>query len=232
MDQELTANAGKWHHGIPAVGLSRLNEISNELGRHADETQKFLARKQVEVGRLLLEAREKFKGDNEFGKWRAEHTPIGSRQTANRLMNLAKQVGDGRITDKLLDSLPTATLFELLPASEESKAAIEKKLDDGEKVTAKVVRETRRATETSDTPEDPSPRPETATSDPTRHIPPNPAAAPDDERGKGFRKFAFKGDYSRRTMDDDMYDLAGQIVEFEPELARALIVALKERLGE
>ncbi|MBL4587909.1 hypothetical protein JKY79_01040 [Candidatus Babeliales bacterium] len=111
-----------------------------DIHRHHNETVKFMARKQIEVGRLLLHARAEFKGDKEFGQWRQECTPIGSRQTATKLMALARGHETGRITDKILDNLPTSTIFELLAAPESVIAAVEEKIDKGETPSQKEVR--------------------------------------------------------------------------------------------
>lgn len=133
----------KWTKGIDAASLSELAEAADKITKLHHETVNFVARKQIEVGQILLAAREKFPGDKEFGQWRETCTPIGSRQTAHKLMQLATQAGAGRITEKLLDGLPTSTLFELLSAPDSVVNAIEEKVEAGEKPSQKEVREIR-----------------------------------------------------------------------------------------
>lgn len=123
-----------------ALSEENLAEYATKLHEHQNETVKFMARKQIEVGRLLLKAREEFKGDLEFGHWRQEHTPIGSRQTATKLMALARTHATGRLTDKILDKLPTSTIFELLSAPDSVMKIVEEKLDAGEVPSQKEVR--------------------------------------------------------------------------------------------
>lgn len=135
----------KWTKGIGAAELAELAEAADKINKLHHETVNFVARKQIEVGQILLQAREKFPGDKEFGQWRETCTPIGSRQTAHKLMQLATQTGEGRITDKLLDGLPTSTLFELLSAPDTVVATVQEKVEAGEKPSQKDVREIRGA---------------------------------------------------------------------------------------
>jgi|TARA_Y100000034_G_C6908939_1_gene422725 flagellar biosynthesis GTPase FlhF len=128
-----------------ALSAENLSEYAQEIKQHYVETVAFMAEKQIKVGHLLLKARKEFKGDKEFGQWRADNTPIGSRQTAHKLMQLAEQHSNGRITAKQVEALPTSTLFELLSAPDSVLATVEDKIDDGEKVTAKVIREEKKA---------------------------------------------------------------------------------------
>lgn len=140
---ELTSNKGKWTKGIPAAVLQELATDADEINALHRETVNFVARKQIEVGKILLRARARFPGDKEFGQWRENCTSIGSRQTAHKLMQLAEQAGEGRITEKLLDGLPTSTLFELLSAPDSVVSAVEEKVEAGEKPSQKEVREIR-----------------------------------------------------------------------------------------
>ena len=123
-----------------AASEDNLAEYAVKLHEHQNETVKFMARKQIEVGRILLKARDEFKGDLEFGHWRQEHTPIGSRQTATKLMALARGHATGRLTDKILDTLPTSTIFELLSAPDSVMKIVEEKIDNGETPSQKEVR--------------------------------------------------------------------------------------------
>ncbi len=135
----------KWTKGIDAAGLTELTQAADKITELHRETVNFVARKQIEVGHILLLARAKFSGDKEFGQWRETCTPIGSRQTAHKLMQLATQAGEGRITEKLLDGLPTSTLFELLSAPDSVVNTVQEKVEAGEKPSQKDVREIRGA---------------------------------------------------------------------------------------
>ncbi len=133
MSNEISIYKDTLSEGVLVEHAAKIHECHNE-------TVKFMARKQIEVGRILLKARAEFLGDKEFGQWRESQTPIGSRQTATKLMALAREHEKGRITDKILDALPTSTIFELLSAPATVIEAIEEKIDKGEKPSQKSVR--------------------------------------------------------------------------------------------
>lgn len=119
----------KWHAGLPAAVLTELAAKAEEISQiHADLVH-HVVRQQIKVGQILLQARELFAGDKEFGQWREAATPVKSRQTAHRLMQLASQVGQGRITDKVIDALPTTTIFEMLSAPDSVVQAVEQSID-------------------------------------------------------------------------------------------------------
>jgi len=94
----------------------------------------------IEVGNLLLIARENFKGDKEFGEWRKKAIEF-SQSHAQRLMAVAREFGDD--PDALL--LPVGTLAELLPASPALKAEVIAEAKDGKKPTRAEVTERKKA---------------------------------------------------------------------------------------
>jgi hypothetical protein len=101
---------------VPALAIIKLKEISAEINGVVDEAAASMAKAQIKVGRLLNEARALIPGDLQFGKWRELNTTITNKSTANKLMNLARQVGEGRITQDMMDTLPVSTLKELISA--------------------------------------------------------------------------------------------------------------------
>ena len=142
---EKAIHPSEWGKELGALAHANLGNLSTKMFEIHRQTVKVVAINQIEVGRLLLKARAEFAGDNEFGKWRQANTPIGSRQTAHNLMQLAKQHESGRITDKLVASLPTSTLAELLSAPDTVLKYVESKVEEGEHVTAAEIREERKA---------------------------------------------------------------------------------------
>lgn len=141
------AKQNEWATSLTEQAVSKLNKHATEIHKLHHDTVQYMAQKQIEVGRILLEARKEFVGDNEFGKWRAANTPIGSRQTAHNLMKLAEQAGTGRITKQLIEALPTSTLAELITAPDSVLKVIADRVADGEHVTAREIREERKAQE-------------------------------------------------------------------------------------
>ena len=135
-----TQDGSKWHHGVDAAGIGKLGKIGGEITTVFGDTADAVARAQIKIGRLLNEARELIPGDLQFGMWRAANTPITNKSTANKLMNLAKQVGEGRITSAMVDTLPISTLKELISAPESVMEKVEAKLAAGENVTRADVR--------------------------------------------------------------------------------------------
>lgn len=111
-----TMDGSKWSHGVDAASIGKLGKLAVEINKVTEETATALAKAQIRAGRLLNEARALIPGDLQFGKWREANTSITNKSTANKLMNLATQVGSGRITQELLDALPMSTLKELISA--------------------------------------------------------------------------------------------------------------------
>lgn len=136
-----TQDGSKWHHGVDAVGIAKLTKISSDINDAFDKATRDFARTQINLGRLLNEARAIIPGDLQFGQWREKNTPITSRSTANKLMNLAKQVGDGRITQEMISELPLSTLKELISAPDSVLVHVRDKLREGETVTRSDVRQ-------------------------------------------------------------------------------------------
>ena len=120
-----------WTAGQDALSLQTLTNLSKEIGQVIDSTHKALAKGQIKVGHLLLAAREKFKGDKEFGQWRKECTPIESARTANSLMAVARTFGQ-RESAKLVDACNFSVLRELVYAPEEVVSEIAAAVAAGE----------------------------------------------------------------------------------------------------
>lgn len=130
-DLTSTLDGSKWHHGVDAAGIAKLTKIQTEISDAFDKGAREYAKMQINIGRLLNDARALIPGDQQFGQWRAENTPITNKSTANKLMNLAKQVGDGRITQQMVDELPLSNLKELLAAPDHVITHIRDTLRDG-----------------------------------------------------------------------------------------------------
>jgi hypothetical protein len=140
-DMQSTQDGSKWHHGVDAAGIAKLTRISTEITDTFDKAARDFARTQINLGRLLNEARAIIPGDQQFGQWREKNTPINNKSTANKLMNLAKQVGDGRITQEMVNELPLSTLKELISAPDTVLVHVRDKLREGEPVGRQEVRE-------------------------------------------------------------------------------------------
>lgn len=151
-DHHSTQDGSKWHHGVDAVGIAKLGKLATEINSVVDATAKTFAKAQINVGRLLNEARLLIPGDLQFGQWRAANTPITNKSTANKLMNLAKQVGDGRITQDIIDELPMSTLKELISAPDSVLDHVRSQLRDDKTPTREEIRELK----SGSAPEEPS----------------------------------------------------------------------------
>jgi hypothetical protein len=84
---------------VERVEKDNLQALSlDELAIRFDEIEQ---QGQLLQGRILLEARNRFPSDKEFGQWCATHSIcVGSQQHRNRLMNLARFFGS-RELDKI-----------------------------------------------------------------------------------------------------------------------------------
>lgn len=125
-----TQDGSKWHHGVDAAGIAKLTKISTEINKVVEDTVSAVTKAQIRIGRLLNEARALIPGDLQFGQWREANTSINNKSTANKLMNLAKQVGDGRITNDLVEALPISTLKELMVAPDNVITTIREQLKE------------------------------------------------------------------------------------------------------
>lgn len=217
-----------WAKGMSQQDIKDLGTLSDDIKCLAADTAKEVVKMRIKVGRILLLAREKFAGDNEFGKWRKANTPITSRGSAYQMMTLAKQVGDGRITQGLLNSLSPSVLNELLHAPDEVIEQVEAQLESGERTTVASVREAKREASAPDpvhvsdsdaqTPEETPPAPQESRPDTHAHTP------------KGSKIIKIEGNWHPRTMANDSYDFAGAIVEHDRAFAQAVLESLKEWL--
>ncbi len=111
---------------ITALSLSRLDELSWKINDRIETVQKAAAKGQLAIGKLLLEARELFQGDKEFGNWRAENTEIKSMQVASNLMAVARKFASA---PKMIEACSYSALVELVSAPpaliKEIEAAVE-----------------------------------------------------------------------------------------------------------
>lgn len=134
---EPIAGHGKWHEGIDAAGLKQLAGIAKDIDKTIDSTVKSVARGKIRVGKLLVEAREFFNADQEFGKWRNDNTMIQSKQHAHYLMQVAKKFGDA---PKLIDGVNYSVLQELVLAEPEAIEWVEGRIDEGDPPTVQETR--------------------------------------------------------------------------------------------
>ena len=84
----------------------------------------------IKIGKLLNEAREKFKEDKEFGKWRSDNLSDQiDDKTANRYMKLAQC-----FSENLPDNIPLSGLYKLSEKQNDPyrDAALEFLADEGE----------------------------------------------------------------------------------------------------
>ncbi len=86
----------------------------------------------LKVGELLHEARQFFKGDKEYGQWRAENTTL-SQSWANKLSRVWDTYGK-----EAPASLPISTLAEMTNVSEAKRKELEKQAEDPEQKTPSV----------------------------------------------------------------------------------------------
>jgi len=117
------------------------SQINNQWGlMHEQWTIATLAADQARIagfraGGLLLEARETFKGDKEFGQWRNDHIQMG-RSWATRLMQINRQYNIDSLPDGL--SLSALALISQDNVTEAMRIEIEHKAADPEQKTPSV----------------------------------------------------------------------------------------------
>ena len=88
-----SVSKSKWYAGVDAAGLEKLNEVRETIDRVMDETVMTVARARLRIGHLLIEAREVFPGERQFGQWAKENVSQLAPRTRNTYMNMARQFG-------------------------------------------------------------------------------------------------------------------------------------------
>ena len=81
----------KWHKGLPAAHLQDLRSKADEINTAMHDTITAVIRAKLKIGRLLLDARELFVGDKEFGQWRQDVLPDLSATEAGYCMQAARK---------------------------------------------------------------------------------------------------------------------------------------------
>jgi hypothetical protein len=125
------------------VSLSTIEDLlRNEVKEaiHSAVTHK------LNIGRLLNQAREKFPGDAEFGKWRAEFArevfPGVAPRTLNSYMQLSKKYNGA---SDIVEYLGFSLSMELINAPQSTMNKVYNMIEDGEKPTVKQVRQMNKA---------------------------------------------------------------------------------------
>lgn len=118
--------------------------IALQLDQMYNDAVTSMLQHQICIGQKLLEARQYFKGDNEFGKWREACTPIKNAAAAHRMMQVAKQVGNGSIPPAMIENVSWSTAVELSYAPQEVVAAAGELIEQGVTPTTRIVRELKR----------------------------------------------------------------------------------------
>jgi hypothetical protein len=138
----MDANSKKWSKGLSSNALSQLAEIRAQIESTVDETILTVARARLRMGKLLNEARDLFKGDQEFGKWRKSVLPDLATRTASSYMAMAREFSDA---PKLVESIGWAQARQLINAPAEVKEQVAMKAQSGDKVSSEEIKEIKKA---------------------------------------------------------------------------------------
>lgn len=183
-------------------------EINSEYAYGLSMAQK-ATETMLNVGRMLLKAREKFPGDKEFGQWRKKYIDF-SGSHVSRLMAVAREFGE--VQDSYL--LPISTLAELLPASTKLKDEVIANAKMGEKPSVRNVRKKVQG-EAKFAPNRVVPAPDPKPANQTEEPPPNPF---DDEIHKPFLE--------RLKKENDSFVIFGMTPAFDGTYNEEVIEAL------
>lgn len=107
-----------------------------EIRSHIESAAKDTVLAKIELGRWLQMARDHFKADQEFGKWRQENIPWMAQQRAEEHMRVFKKFGH-----RLTGGQPGYTVLELLARDTTPEVTVERVLEDPEGWTVKDVKE-------------------------------------------------------------------------------------------
>lgn len=100
---------------IPNIKDKKLDNIAKKLQFIVQKTLEH----HLEIGKLLCEAREEFKADQDFGQWRKENTVLTMHQTTNHMAVWRKFGGHAPARD-----LSFTVMVELLSADETTIAEV------------------------------------------------------------------------------------------------------------
>lgn len=129
----------QWVAPLTEDDIATLSDLAYQVAHFvtAANTNKIFA------GRALLQAREMFPSDNDFGAWREEVLPGLSRIEATRYMQVAKEYGD---KPKIIEALSFRAVRALAAPSTQQKVRdeVEKAVDAGQTFTAAQIEELKR----------------------------------------------------------------------------------------
>lgn len=120
---------------LPAAQRKEAQSAASQINTAFFSANEFAGkamRKYIEVGRLLTEARQLFKGDKEFGQWRSENTTL-SKSWTSRLLRVYGAYGDTPP-----DGLSISTLAEIAGASPDLQDSVVERTADPEQKTPSV----------------------------------------------------------------------------------------------
>ena len=120
---------GKWTKGVDALGITTLATIAKDIDKTIGQSITAVARAQIKVGVLLIEAKKEFADPEMFLKWRLEETSVKSRQQSEYLIQVAEKFKDA---PALIEGVSFSVLRELVTAPQELIKEIEDKVKAGE----------------------------------------------------------------------------------------------------
>jgi hypothetical protein len=173
----MTTMDDKWFANIDSAGLSSLQKIGDDINKVVQETVMTVARARLRIGSLLIDARTLFKGDREFGRWRAEVLPDIAPRTANTYMNMAKHFKNA---PELLEAVGWTAAREFMSAQSDLKDDIIDRLNQGQEVDPEQVKEVVEEKRVSE----PEASPSASDPDPV-HQAPRPDPTPTSSSGSG-----------------------------------------------
>lgn len=143
----MEANEGKWTKGVDANALSDLAQIATSITDTIEDTVQTVARARMKIGKLLNEAREKFPGDNEFGKWRKACLPHLAGSTCNQYQRMAAEFKNA---PAVVEAIGWNVAAELMNSPDLRVKAWERATDDERpNMTVKEAREEKKAKQDS-----------------------------------------------------------------------------------
>jgi len=127
----------QWDSGLDGHAVKELQEIAREINKQADIATNVVVQAKMGIGHALIEARQYYDNDAQFGMWREANTPIDSAREASYCMNIARRFSNA---EELIKETSWSVLRELTHAGDDVVEQIEAKVKAGEKPTVKEVR--------------------------------------------------------------------------------------------
>lgn len=144
-DKQVPDSEKSPYHGLDANTLSTLRTVEDNLVKEIAEATKSAVRHKMKIGALMIEAKDLFTDDQQFGRWRQDfakqHLPATSPSALNDYQRLSLEYKNA---PDFVEKVGQSVAVELINAAPAVHKRVLGILEEGETPTVKDVREAKR----------------------------------------------------------------------------------------